>query len=129
MAVAAAAAAVRRCSWRGRRGAVAAVEYSNADLARQVARETRSRAGRWLVAAPALAGGAGDRRAWRGRRLASGSRRSQASGIDIDAGGGCVRFDAVAGFQGQRPTGEPRRCGEVRRREVHRGRGPTTALA
>jgi len=38
--------------WRGRRGPVAAVEYSNADLARQVARETRSRAGRWLVALP-----------------------------------------------------------------------------
>ncbi len=38
--------------WRGRRGPVAAVEYSNADLARQVKRETRSRAGRWLVALP-----------------------------------------------------------------------------
>jgi Ca-activated chloride channel family protein len=38
--------------WRGRRGPVAAVEYSNADLARQVARETRSRAGRWLIALP-----------------------------------------------------------------------------
>jgi Ca-activated chloride channel family protein len=38
--------------WRSRRGPVAAVEYSNADLARQVARETRSRAGRWLVALP-----------------------------------------------------------------------------
>ena len=36
--------------WRSRRGPVAAVEYSNADLARQVARETRSRAGRWLTA-------------------------------------------------------------------------------
>jgi Ca-activated chloride channel family protein len=36
--------------WRGRRGPVAAVEYSNADIARQVARETRSRAGRWLLA-------------------------------------------------------------------------------
>jgi Ca-activated chloride channel homolog len=32
---------------RGRRGQVAAVKYSSADLARQVARETRSRAGRW----------------------------------------------------------------------------------
>ena len=32
---------------RGRRGQVAAVRYSNADIARQVARETRSRAGRW----------------------------------------------------------------------------------
>lgn len=34
---------------RGRRGPVAAVKYSNADIARQVARETRSRAGRWLA--------------------------------------------------------------------------------
>ena len=31
---------------RGRRGPVAAVKFSNADIARQVARETRSRAGR-----------------------------------------------------------------------------------
>jgi Ca-activated chloride channel family protein len=38
--------------WRGRRGPVAAVEYSNADLARQVAMETRSRVSRWLVALP-----------------------------------------------------------------------------
>lgn len=34
---------------RGRRGPVAAVKYSSADIARQVARETRSRAGRWLA--------------------------------------------------------------------------------
>jgi Ca-activated chloride channel family protein len=40
---------------RGRRGPVAAVEYSNADIARQVARETRSHAGRWLVALPLAA--------------------------------------------------------------------------
>ena len=33
---------------RGRRGPVAAVKYSSADIARQVARETRSRAGRWF---------------------------------------------------------------------------------
>lgn len=32
--------------WRSRRGPVAAVEYSSADIARQVARETRGRAGR-----------------------------------------------------------------------------------
>jgi Ca-activated chloride channel family protein len=38
--------------WRSRRGPVAAVVYSNADLARQVARETRGRAGRWLVTLP-----------------------------------------------------------------------------
>ena len=36
--------------WRGRRGPVAAVEYSSADIARQVGRQTRSRAGRWLLA-------------------------------------------------------------------------------
>jgi hypothetical protein len=42
--------------WRGRRGAVAAVEYSNVSLARQVARETRSRAGRWVWLLPVLAG-------------------------------------------------------------------------
>jgi Ca-activated chloride channel family protein len=33
--------------WLGKRGAVAAVRYSSADIARQVARETRSRVGRW----------------------------------------------------------------------------------
>lgn len=36
--------------WRGRKGTVAAIEYSNTALARQVARDTRSRAGRWLTA-------------------------------------------------------------------------------
>jgi Ca-activated chloride channel family protein len=38
--------------WRGRRGPVAAVEYSNVGLAAEVARTTRSRAGRliWLLA-------------------------------------------------------------------------------
>jgi Ca-activated chloride channel family protein len=34
---------------RGRRGPVAAVKYSSADIARQVARETRSRVGRWFA--------------------------------------------------------------------------------
>jgi Ca-activated chloride channel family protein len=34
---------------RGRRGEVAAVKYSSADIARQVARETRSRPGRWKL--------------------------------------------------------------------------------
>jgi Ca-activated chloride channel family protein len=38
--------------WRSRRGPVAAVTYSNADIARQVARETRGRAGRWLITLP-----------------------------------------------------------------------------
>ncbi|MEY4484212.1 MAG: hypothetical protein RL693_1664 [Verrucomicrobiota bacterium] len=34
---------------RGRRGPVAAVKYSSADIARQVTRETRSRAGKWAA--------------------------------------------------------------------------------
>ena len=34
--------------WRGRKGPVAAIEYSNTALARQVARQARSRSGRWL---------------------------------------------------------------------------------
>ncbi len=42
--------------WRGRRGAVAAIEYPNVSLARRVAQATRSRAGRWLWMLPILAG-------------------------------------------------------------------------
>jgi len=41
--------------WRGRRGSVAAVEYSNAQLVRAVARSTRSRSGAWLTAVSLLA--------------------------------------------------------------------------
>jgi Ca-activated chloride channel homolog len=40
---------------RGRRGEVAAVKYSSADIARQVARETRSRTGRWQLPLTLLA--------------------------------------------------------------------------
>jgi Ca-activated chloride channel homolog len=40
---------------RGRRGRVAALKYSSADIARQVARETRSRAGRWISTLSLLA--------------------------------------------------------------------------
>ncbi|HSS17203.1 MAG TPA: VWA domain-containing protein [Candidatus Dormibacteraeota bacterium] len=40
---------------RGQRGEVAAVKYSSADIARQVARETRSRAGRWQLLLTLLA--------------------------------------------------------------------------
>jgi len=36
--------------WRGRKGRVAAVEYSNVEIARAVARETRSRPARWTTA-------------------------------------------------------------------------------
>jgi len=35
--------------WRGRKGNIAAVEYSSAETARAVARETRSKPGRWLT--------------------------------------------------------------------------------
>jgi Ca-activated chloride channel family protein len=41
--------------WLGRRGAVAAVEYSDAALAREAAKATRSRPGRWLRLLPILA--------------------------------------------------------------------------
>ena len=40
---------------RGRRGPVAAVKFSSADIARQVARETRSRAGKWFAPLKLLA--------------------------------------------------------------------------
>jgi Ca-activated chloride channel family protein len=42
--------------WRGRKGSVAAVEYSNIGVARTVARSTRSRVGRWVWLLPVLAG-------------------------------------------------------------------------
>ena len=40
--------------WLGRQGRVAAVEYSSANVAREVAREARSRAGRWMLLLPLL---------------------------------------------------------------------------
>jgi len=42
--------------WRGRRGAVAAIEFSDVGLAKKIAGATRSRAGRWLWLLPVLAG-------------------------------------------------------------------------
>jgi len=42
--------------WRGRRGPVAAVEYSDVGLAREVARSSRSRVGGWVWLLPILAG-------------------------------------------------------------------------
>jgi Ca-activated chloride channel family protein len=41
--------------WRGRRGPVAAVEYSSVGLAREVARSSRSRIGKWLWLLPIVA--------------------------------------------------------------------------
>jgi Ca-activated chloride channel homolog len=42
--------------WRGRRGPVAAVEYSDVGLAREVARSSRSRVGNWVWLLPIFAG-------------------------------------------------------------------------
>jgi Ca-activated chloride channel family protein len=42
--------------WRGRRGPVAAIEYSDVGLAREVARRSRSRVGRWVWLLPIFAG-------------------------------------------------------------------------
>jgi Ca-activated chloride channel family protein len=42
--------------WRGRRGPIAAIEYSDVGLAREVARGSRSRIGGWIWLLPILAG-------------------------------------------------------------------------
>jgi Ca-activated chloride channel family protein len=68
--------------WLGRKGRVAAVEYSSASIAREVARETRSRAGRWQVMLPLLAAAlfiVGLARP----QLRTGSTEVQASGVDL----------------------------------------------
>jgi Ca-activated chloride channel family protein len=71
--------------WRGRKGSVAAIEYSNVAVARNVARDTRSRAGRWLWLLPVLAAAfmiVGMARP----QLAHGRTEVSASGIDIMLG-------------------------------------------
>jgi len=68
--------------WRGRRGAVATIEYSNVSLARRVARDTHSRAGRWVWMLPILAGALmilGLARP----QLGHSSTEVKASGIDV----------------------------------------------
>jgi Ca-activated chloride channel family protein len=68
--------------WLGRKGRVAGVEYSSASVAREVARETRSRAGRILVLLPLLAAALfiiGLARP----QLRHGTTEVEASGIDI----------------------------------------------
>jgi Ca-activated chloride channel family protein len=68
--------------WLGRKGRVAAVEYSSAAVAREVARETRSRAGRWMILVPLLAAAlfiVGLARP----QMASGTTEVQASGVDL----------------------------------------------
>jgi len=68
--------------WWGRRGAVAAVEYPNVDLARKIARSSRSRFGRWTRLLPLLAAAlmvVGLARP----QIVHGRTDVQASGIDI----------------------------------------------
>jgi len=68
--------------WRGRKGRVAAVEYSNVAIARTVARETRSRPARWttmlrlLVATLIIVGLARP-------QYGQGRSEVQASGVDL----------------------------------------------
>jgi Ca-activated chloride channel homolog len=68
--------------WRGRKGRVAAVEYSNVEIARTVARETRSRPARWtmmlrlLVATLIILGLARP-------QYGKGRSEVQASGVDL----------------------------------------------
>jgi Ca-activated chloride channel family protein len=68
--------------WLGRKGRVAAVEYSSANVAREVARESRSRAGRWMLLLPFLAAAffiVGLARP----QMTKGTTEIQASGIDL----------------------------------------------
>jgi len=88
--------------WRGRKGRVAAVEYSNIEVARAVARSTRNRAGRWRWLLPVLAAAfmvVGMARP----RLAHGRTDVTASGIDImlalDVSGSMQALDFKVGGQ------------------------------
>jgi Ca-activated chloride channel family protein len=66
----------------GRQGRVAAVEYSSASVAREVAREARSRAGRWMLLLPLLAAAlliVGLARP----QLHKGATIEEASGVDL----------------------------------------------
>jgi Ca-activated chloride channel homolog len=68
--------------WRGRKGSVAAVEYSSAETARAVARQTRSKPGRWLTTLRLLTAGLlilGLARP----QFGQGKSEVQASGVDI----------------------------------------------
>jgi Ca-activated chloride channel family protein len=88
--------------WRGRKGSVAAVEFSNIGVAKAVARTTRSRVGRWLWLLPILAGVlmvVGMARP----QLAHGRSQVTASGIDImlglDVSGSMQALDFKMGGQ------------------------------
>ena len=88
--------------WRGRKGRVAAVEYSNVEIARTVARETRSRPARWttmlrlLVATLLILGLARP-------QLGQGRTEVQTSGVDLmlalDVSGSMEALDFNLGNQ------------------------------
>ena len=88
--------------WLGRRGSVAAIEYSDVGLAREVAQSTRSRAGRWIWLLPILASAfmiVGLARPQLGHR----STTVSANGIDImlglDVSGSMQALDFKLGDQ------------------------------
>jgi Ca-activated chloride channel family protein len=82
--------------WLGRKGRIAAVEYSSASVAREVARETRSRAGGWMLLIP-LCGAALFIVALARPQLTKGTTEINASGIDmmlaIDVSGSMQSLD------------------------------------
>src|SRR5215475_6127210 len=88
--------------WRGRKGNVAAVEYSNTETVRAVARETRSKPGRWLttlrlITATLLVLGLAR------PQFGQGKSEVQASGVDImlavDVSGSMEALDFKLGGQ------------------------------
>jgi Ca-activated chloride channel family protein len=88
--------------WRGRKGSVAAIEYSNVGVARAVARRTRSRVGHWQWLLPVTAAAfmiVGLARP----QLAHGRTQVTASGIDImlglDVSGSMQALDFKIGGQ------------------------------
>jgi Ca-activated chloride channel family protein len=88
--------------WRGRRGAVAAIEYSDVGIARSIARAGRSRAGRWTRLLPILAGACmivGLARP----QIGHGRTEVTANGIDImlglDVSGSMQALDFTLGDQ------------------------------
>jgi Ca-activated chloride channel homolog len=71
--------------WRGRRGPVAAVQYSDVGLAREISRKTRSRIGSWLWLLPVVAAALMIAGLARPQRLHSRTEVT-ANGIDIVLG-------------------------------------------
>ncbi len=103
--------------WRGRKGAIAAVEYSSAETARQVARETRSRVGRWLPALRLLAAALAILALSR-PQLGRGSTEVEASGADL-----VLAVDVSGSMQALHKGRRARQSlgsGQIGRLEIHR---------